>query len=164
MPINEIEIYRHLQQLDLVYEMKLVSQPFNSISFMIIIIVLRIYKIINNNNVLLLMGSSIVSVILKLIFRRERPYSKSDVVNNYSGKNHNTIFDKYSFPSGHTLTSTILTLLMLEKYPNEFIYNIIPVIVGFSRIFLGVHYPSDILGGLFFGYIYYNIFIKFTQV
>jgi undecaprenyl-diphosphatase len=158
MVFNEIEIYRHLQQLDLKYQMKFVSLPFNSATFIVLIIVLYIYKILSIKNCILLLGASVVNIILKLFFKRKRPYIKSNVVNNHSGKIHETIFDKYSFPSGHTMSSTVFALLMLNKYPNEFLYNLIPVLVGFSRIFLGVHYPSDIIGGIIFGTIYYNIF------
>jgi membrane-associated phospholipid phosphatase len=158
MIFNEIEIYRHLQQLDLKYQMRFVSFPFNSMSFIILIIVLYIYKVLNLNNSFLLLGSSITNIILKILFKRKRPYIKSSVVNNHSDKIHKTLFDRYSFPSGHTMCSTVFALLMLDKYPNEFLYNLIPVFVGFSRIFLGVHYPSDIIGGIIFGTIYYNIF------
>ena len=75
----------------------------------------------------------------------------------WSGKEHNSITNKYSFPSGHTFNATIISLVMLNKFPNEFIFNILAVLIGLSRIFLGVHYPTDIISGIIFGYLIYNL-------
>ncbi len=58
---------------------------------------------------------------------------------------------KYSFPSGHTsLVFTMATILGL-KFRKLYPALIIAAIVGFSRIYLGVHYPGDILGGIIIG-------------
>lgn len=63
---------------------------------------------------------------------------------------------KYSFPSGHTsLAFTIATILGLSyKFKNIkliYIALVIAAIVGFSRVYVGVHYPGDILGGMIIG-------------
>ena len=58
----------------------------------------------------------------------------------------------YSFPSGHTLISAIGAVL-LTKTDRRFGYIAIPlaVLIAFSRLYLYVHFPSDILGGAVLG-------------
>lgn len=55
----------------------------------------------------------------------------------------------FSFPSGHTLSSFIAALL-LTKTNRKFGYAAIPLacLMAFSRLYLYVHYPSDILGAI----------------
>lgn len=62
--------------------------------------------------------------------------------------------DKFSFPSGHTLHAVIFSLVALSYYPALAII-IVPftVLVGFSRVVLGLHYPSDVLAGAIIGCI-----------
>jgi undecaprenyl-diphosphatase len=60
----------------------------------------------------------------------------------------------YSFPSGHTLSSVIgATILTLTN--RKFGWAAIPVaaLIAFSRLYLYVHFPSDILGAVFIGLI-----------
>lgn len=60
--------------------------------------------------------------------------------------------DRYSFPSGHTLHATALTLVVLGYYPGLF-WLLVPfsVLVAVSRVVLGLHYPSDVLAGFAIG-------------
>jgi undecaprenyl-diphosphatase len=68
----------------------------------------------------------------------------------------------FSFPSGHATISTVFALtlgyIMIKKQDREtriwciaFLAMVFPLIVGFSRLYLGVHWLSDILGGFALG-------------
>lgn len=56
--------------------------------------------------------------------------------------------DKFSFPSGHTLHAVVFSVVALGYYPQLAII-VIPftVLVGLSRVVLGLHYPSDVFAG-----------------
>lgn len=71
----------------------------------------------------------------------------------------------FSFYSGHASLSTTFTvfivLLLRKHYKYIFLLVGFPLLFGYSRIYLGVHYPGDIiigyLAGIFFGYVFYRI-------
>ncbi len=88
---------------------------------------------------------------IKYIFKRPRPYKTlSDV---YLRKG--ILGDPYSFPSGHTsIAFTIATSLALRypKYPQVYVPAYIwGIIVGYGRVYFGMHYPTDVLGGAVLG-------------
>ncbi|WP_458631232.1 phosphatase PAP2 family protein [Paenibacillus sp. CMAA1364] len=98
---------------------------------------------------LVMMGSLCLNVLLKLVFQRERPNLR--VIAEASG---------YSFPSGHTMAAfTLYGLIcfLLWKHTTSARGRVILLLfvsmmiagIGISRIYLGVHYPSDVLGALF---------------
>lgn len=100
------------------------------------------------NTVLL---SGIGNLTLKYMFNRPRPSVEHLVVAKHS-----------SFPSGHAMGSMLFygTLIMLaSRYINnkvarltlQIILGIIILLIGMSRIYLGVHYPTDILDGYLLG-------------
>ena len=157
MNFNEIDLMEKIQTFNFAEQMRFISKPFNTVSFVIIIAALYIYKVLDLSDVILVIKGTLLCSLIKYIFKRIRPYHASDKIKNYSGKEHKFVSDRYSFPSGHTFAATFLSLVMLNKYPSEFIFNIISILVGFSRVFLGVHYPTDIIGGMLFGFIFYQI-------
>ncbi len=60
--------------------------------------------------------------------------------------------DLFSFPSGHTAAAFLIATLIGHSFPVLLVPVFIwALLVGVSRIYLGVHYPSDILAGLLIG-------------
>ena len=71
---------------------------------------------------------------------------------------HLVYADGYSFPSGHSVGSAalfgILIVLIILIIKNKFwktfliiVWTLFPLMIGYTRIFLHVHYPSDVVGG-----------------
>ncbi|MBN1464911.1 phosphatase PAP2 family protein [candidate division KSB1 bacterium] len=60
--------------------------------------------------------------------------------------------DKFSFPSGHTAAAFLMATLFGTAIPILFIpFVIIAALIGFSRIYNGLHFPSDVLAGMALG-------------
>jgi membrane-associated phospholipid phosphatase len=91
--------------------------------------------------------------ILKQTFKRDRPFiTYSDILD--KTKNSGNIFTDPSMPSGHTSSAFNTATYISIAYPKW--YVIVPAFtwagaVGYSRMYLGVHYPSDVLVGAAFG-------------
>ena len=80
----------------------------------------------------------------------------------------------YSFPSGHSMVSTgfygLLIYLIYKnvenkkiKYPLIVALSILILLIGISRVYLGAHYATDVIGGWIIGILYLVIFIKYVQ-
>ena len=63
-----------------------------------------------------------------------------------------TPLDKFSFPSGHTLHAVVFSTVAISYYPQLSIVLLpFTLMVGLSRVVLGLHYPSDVLAGALIG-------------
>ena len=103
------------------------------------------------------------SYILKNSLERLRPCRELDLkllIYNFGQK----CGGKYGFVSSHAANSmglVLFSMLSLSLRNKTWIW-FMPIMVSFSRIYLGVHYPGDIVGGvivgLFFGYLYSWLF------
>ena len=91
-------------------------------------------------------GAGVLDTVLKLSFHRARPEPFFGI----------SPLDTYSFPSGHALVSFCFYGLLAElialrqkrlRWVIWTIAIILAALIGFSRIYLGVHYPSDVIAG-----------------
>lgn len=110
-----------------------------------------------------IIGSPILNQTLKQVFQRARPDF------------HRLIeIGGYSFPSGHAMNAFtvygVITFLLWRHIPTRWgrtllivISSFIILTIGISRVYLGVHYPSDIIAGYFASGCWLTISIWFYQ-
>lgn len=109
------------------------------------------------------LGAVILNTGLKLVFRKPRPQLWSHSISETS----------FSFPSGHALGSFVLygfiAYLLAERYPKfaRPIYSlsvILIALIGFSRLYLGVHWPTDIIAGYGLGFLWLMICLTLLKL
>lgn len=107
-----------------------------------------------NFSLLFLSGLSswIMASALKNILQLNRPFVNLDILPLYKETG-------FSFPSEHMVVFTAIAVSMfLINKTAGYIFLIIAILIGLSRIILGVHYPVDIMGGFVVGLIVSLIF------
>lgn len=90
----------------------------------------------------------IVVYTLKAILSRERPYNILEHLHTFGIE-----MKDYSFPSGHSAASFSIATIVALNIPRLSIYVFaLAMIIGVSRIYLGVHYPTDVAAGVILGF------------
>lgn len=65
----------------------------------------------------------------------------------------------FSFPSNHALNNFAAAVFLLRLFPTyKWIFLIVATLISISRIYLGVHYPSDVIGGALIGVAFGYLF------
>jgi membrane-associated phospholipid phosphatase len=94
-------------------------------------------------------GGMLLNVLLKNLFQRPRPHFENPILT----------FTSYGFPSGHTMAATVfygtLCAFVVTRVQGWYwrvlaflLATLMIALVGFSRIYLGAHYLSDVLGAM----------------
>ena len=118
---------------------------------------------INTLMVINLIMVIIINNILKILFMRARPDINPLIVET-----------SYSFPSGHSMIAmafygyliyiiNIYKLNVKVKYFFTILLSVLILVIGISRIYLGVHYVSDVIGGFCFGIVYLITYISIVN-
>ena len=96
----------------------------------------------------LVFSALIDNVILKNVVARTRPYDVIEGLTSLIGAQKD-----YSFPSGHTGSAFAAAVVMFLGLPKKCGIPILAFacLMGLSRLYVGVHYPSDVLGGALIG-------------
>jgi undecaprenyl-diphosphatase len=106
------------------------------------------------------LGAVVLNALLKNLFARPRPLVFQPL----------TIVHTYSFPSGHTIAAVALNgCLALILWQNQrrrmaVLSGLWVFLIALSRIYLGVHYPSDVLGALLLGSAWLGLVMVLYQL
>lgn len=138
------------------------------VGILIVLVLVFFYKVFRYRSELVLfiavmVGSTLLNQVLKHVFHRARPHV------------HRLIEETgFSFPSGHSMEAFalygILAFLLWRQLHTAWareiliLFSVIMILaIGTSRIYLGVHYPSDVIGGYLASGFWLFLIIYFYQ-
>jgi len=149
----------------LTFGLKIITSFANTLFLFFIILLLYLFldKFMALYFFISLLLNAFINQLLKLVLKRERP-------------NINRLINErgYSYPSGHTMNAIsfygliiyfiiVSPLLIITKLLLVFLLILLIILIGFSRIYLGVHYISDVIGGFLISSGYIIFFIHILQ-
>jgi undecaprenyl-diphosphatase len=95
----------------------------------------------------------------KFLIRRQRPFLFLEMASKLS-KGPGEILDP-SFPSAHAAFSFMMATLLSQWFPRyRIFFYIVAGFIGWTRIYLGLHYPTDVIAGALLGYGITKLFLK----
>jgi undecaprenyl-diphosphatase len=107
--------------------------------------------------------------LFKIYFQRIRPCNDDEIKSLIRIVKSSDTFSFFSGHAANSMATTVFTFLILKHY-NQRIYSLFffPLIFAYSRIYLGMHFPGDIitgyLCGALFGFIFYKMYLKYFLV
>jgi len=140
------------------------------IIFSFILIIKRRTRRIGAILLLIIAISALVTTQMKGIVDRDRPPYEFKPNVGFDYKPEQDILSRFasSFPSGHAVRSAAFALVISYMIRNRSVGGVpagmlmwvFPVSVGFSRMYIGAHYPTDVIGGIVLGLIIANVMSK----
>lgn len=105
-----------------------------------------------------------------LLFFTHASFLLTGLIKNFVCRERPCVYEGYSFPSGHSLTTMcfygICLYLILKYTQSQFwryffatLFSLFIFLVALSRLWLGVHFLTDVLAGLFLGFLLVNLCI-----
>ena len=136
---------------------------FSNVAFLVIFVLIVLLILRNKDAVFVIFNLiflRLLNYVIKIIIKRDRPNILRLIK-----------IGEYSFPSGHAMISKgvygYLIYLIYKKIKNPYIkylgiiiLSLLIILIGISRIYLGVHYFSDVVAGYTLSLIYLIIFIR----
>lgn len=128
----------------------------HGIGWIVVAVLLLLFKKTRKTGLMagvaLIIGLVIVNMIMKPLFARIRPYDVNEAIRSMLLVDP---LSDFSFPSGHTLASfEVATVLMIRDKKLGIPALVLAVIIAFSRLYLYVHYPTDVLAAILLGILF----------